>query len=824
MVRNHGKTAIVYKNRNYSYKELLQHAGHYADYFKAERKPSKILIYAENSPEWIFAFYGTLKCEAIAIPVDIQSTPKELSYIISDCRPDIIFTSAEKRDVVTKTTESISGFQGEVVTPDNIDISGVASADVVEIPILEDDKTMLIIYTSGTTGSPKGVMQSYKNITFVADTVSKDIKIFKQDSNTMVLLPLHHSFPLMGSLIIPMYTGSTIHLAEGLNSESILQTLNDGKVSLIIGVPRLYDTLAKGIMTKINASPITRLIYKLAKVVGSDSFSKTIFKSVHEKFGGHIEYLVSGGAALSDETAEIFKTLGFYVLEGYGMTEASPMISFTQPGKRKIGYVGDPLKGMEIKIEPAGEVCIKGPNVMQGYYNRPEETAQVVRNGWLHTGDIGLLDGHGLKLTGRIKDIIVTPNGKNINPEEIEAEVLRAGRFIKEVAVFMSNGILQAVVFPDMKEIRQQSVEKLEELIREEIETFNKETSPAKRIKRINIISEELPKTRLGKIQRFRLPTLVQEQKEQKQEAEAVESQSKVYRQLKAFIEEETGYIAGANDHFEIDLSMDSLSRVSLLSYVESSFGLSLNESELESLNTLAKLTTHVENHSSEINDNHVSWKETLYSKIPNFKIPRPGFILELTNGISKVALHTTYRFKVEGKENIPDEPCIIVANHRSGLDGLIITARMKRKTMQNTFFFAKEKHWRTKFTRFMAGKNNVIIMDINKNVRESLQQMSYVLRQGKNVIIFPEGTRSKDKELKQFKETFAILSKELNIPVLPVAINGSEKAMTSVKFPRFFSPIRVNFLKPIYPSAELSIRNIRDRVMSIIQQALNAV
>lgn len=821
MIKKYNKTAIVSKNTSYSYSEVLQYARCYADYFSSKNTPEKVLIFAENAPEWAFAFYGALRCGAIVVPVDVQSTQKELAYIIADCQPDIVFVSSEKRAFTAETCFSVDSFNGRIVSAEDIDVSRVSELEIAEIPVLEDDKTMLIIYTSGTTGSPKGVMQSYKNITFVADAVSKEIPIFKEDSNVMVLLPLHHSFPLMGSMIVPLYRGGTIYFAENLTSEAILKTLKDGKISLIIGVPRLYDTLTKGIMAKINGKFVTRALYKIVKMIGSDRLSKIVFKSVHEKFGGCIEYLVSGGAALSDETAETFKTLGFYVLEGYGMTEASPLISFTRPGGRKVGYVGHHFEGTELKIEPAGEICVKGANIMQGYYNRPEETAEILRDGWLHTGDVGMRDKYGLKLTGRIKDIIVTPNGKNINPEEIESEILKSTRYIKEVAVFMTASTLEALIVPDLKEIRQHSIDNMETLIKEDIATFNQGTSSYKRIKRIHIVSEEIPKTRLGKIQRFRLPALVSKQ-ESKKENPAEENQSRVYQQLKAFIEEETGYQPGPNDHFEIDLSMDSLSRVSLLSFVENAFGLQLNEEQLEPLYTLEKLTEFVEENSSEIHQSKGSWKEILYDKIPQLTIPKSGFIRDGIDILSKIVFHLSYRYKVKGKENIPDEPCIIVANHRSSLDGLIITARMKRKTMQNTFFFAKEKHWRTKFARFMAGKNNVIIMDINKNVKESLQQMSFVLRQGKNVIIFPEGTRSKDNSLKQFKESFAILSKELNVPVLPVAINGSEKiTVTPLKLPRLFTKINVDFLQPVYPQTEQNIKNLRDKVVEIIAKAL---
>jgi long-chain acyl-CoA synthetase len=287
----------------------------------------------------------------------------------------------------------------------------------------------------------------------------------------------------------------------------------------------------------------------------------------------------------------------------------------------------------------------------------------------------------------------------------------------------------------------------------------------------------------------------------------------------------ETGYIPRSNDHFEIDLAMDSLSRVALLNYVEISFGIIINEEQLDSLNTLAKLTEYIEQNSSEILTNkEISWKEILSSKMPHIKIPKAGIIHFVIDTLSKVSFRTVYRFYRRGSGNIPDEPCIIAANHRSALDGLIITAGLKHKTARNTFFFAKEKHWKTRFARFMAGKNNVLIMDINKNVKESLQQISQVLRNGKNVIIFPEGTRSRDNEIKQFKNAFAILSTELNVPVVPAVISGSDRAVfRPMKFPRFFTRIRVEFLQPIYPKPTQTAENLRDYVEQKIKNVFDS-
>lgn len=816
LVSKQNKIAVTFKDVQFTYTQLLRYSQIYSDCFSSESKPSKVMIYAQNSPEWCFAFYGAMRCNAVVVPLDAQSTKKEIEYVINDCRPDIVFISDDKKELFA----DIDLLGARLFTKDDIVLSDDENIPATDIPLGNQEDTMLINYTSGTTGSPKGVMLSFKNVMFNVDSVSKSVPIYQADSNVMVLLPLHHALPLIGSLIAPLYVGGTIHIAEAMNAESIIKTLNAGKVSIIIGVPRLYDMLVKGIMSKINASFVTRLLYKITKFIGSDTVSRIVFNSVHKKFGGHLKYLVSGGAALSIETATILKTLGLYVLEGYGMTETAPMISFTRPGRRKIGYAGELLPNIEAKISEKGEICVKGDNVMKGYYNRKEETDQIIKDGWLHTGDMGVLDKYGLKITGRIKEIIVTSNGKNINPELLEKEFMSSTKYVQEIGIFLSNDVLHAAVRPEMTAIRQRAIEEMDELIKAEVAAFNAEQPQYKRIKQYHILSEEFPKTRLGKLQRFLLPILIDKQKSEVKQ-ESLEGKSEVYKLLKAFVEEETTSVANENDHFEIDLSMDSLSKVSLLAYVENTFGIVLSEMEMENLNTLAKLTEYIETNEHSFNVNKVTWKEILATRT-DIKLEKPGITHWATNVFTKVLFSICYRFRFKGNRNLPKSPCIIVANHRCAIDGFLITYNFSHKTNKDIFFFAKEKHWRTKFAQFFARKNNIILMDINKNVRQSLQEMCAVLKKGKNIVIFPEGTRSKDNKLKKFKETFAILSKELNVPIVPVAISGSESACYSGSIiPKFWKKIDVEVMEPVMPSKDQSVESLRDKVVALIQKKL---
>ena len=814
--------AIVYKENEYTYNDLLRISSDYATAFTAKTKPSKIVIYADNSDEWILAFYGCIRTGAIIVPVDAQSTTKELAYILKDCKPECIFTEASKKDVVNKAME-LAELSCNVLTANDVERN--PNTPVTDIVVDDLDKTLLLIYTSGTTGTPKGVMISTRNIEFNVDSVSVDVPIYRSDRNVMVLLPLHHAFPLLGTMVGPLRVGTTLYIAENLSAESILGTLQRGKISIFVGVPRLYEILTKKIMETINGSFATKMLYKVVKALNSRKISKVVFKKVHEKFGGHIDYLVSGGASLPQETGEILKTLGFSVLEGYGMTETAPMICFTRPWDIRVGYVGEPLNGIQVKIDENGEVCVKGDNVMQGYYNRPEETAQVLKDGWLHTGDMGAFDGKCLKITGRIKDIIVTANGKNINPEEIEQEIMKESPCIKEIGVFLHNSVLQCIIVPQMIELRDKSLNNMNEVLRMEIEKYNQSVAQYKRIKNIHIYSGELPKTRLMKIQRFKLQSLIeQNNKDTKTESETPKSE--VYLRLKKFIDSETGCNAKENDHFEIDLAIDSLGKIALLTYVEQVFKISITEMQLDELNTLNKLTAYVEQNQTEgtINTN-ISWKEILSTKKYNTKIPKAGIIQAICSHFVRFLMHAVYMFnyRKHGNFEMPKQPCIIVANHRSALDGYFITSKLRQNVVKKTFFFAKEKHLHSRFAHFLARKNNVILMDINKNVRDSLQQMAAVLQAGKNVIIFPEGTRSNDNKLNTFKDSFAILSKELNVPVVPVAISGSERAVfNKFNIPRPFAKISIDFLTPVVPKKTSTIEGIRNNVVMQISNRLH--
>ncbi|MBD3223734.1 MAG: AMP-binding protein [Caldithrix sp.] len=802
MIASYNKTAISFRDETISYAQLKQNIITIANRIQ-DTQGGKVVIFAENMPQWIYAFYAAWYNRNIVIPIDFMASAEEVAYILNDCTPDLIFVSREKKQLLDEISDEIHRVVPLIIL-DDLDFEDTSSAEFKAdtndfLLDYQQDDTAVIIYTSGTTGSPKGVMLSFENILFNIRAVSESVNIYHNDQRVLMLLPLHHIFPLLGTMIAPLSVGASIALSPSLNSEDIKQTLKNNKVTIMIGVPRLYDTIWDGIRRQIERKWITRFIYKTAYTIKSFNLSKIIFKKVQAEFGGHMEYLVCGGAALHVDTGKALRTLGFEVLEGFGMTETAPMISFTRPGNVRVGLPGQIVPGVQVK-EIDGELVVKGPNVMQGYYERPQETAQIKRDGWLHTGDLGFVDkDRFIHITGRKKEIIVLSSGKNINPVEIEQKLKKTSPVIAEVGVFLQDGLLQAVIHPDFKAVQEKGLLNLNDYLKSEVLTvYNKSASAYKKIMQIHISKEELPKTRLGKLQRFKLQQMIQNNTST--QSNVKEPDSKEYQIIKSFLTEQTNRPVFPDAHFEIDLGMDSLDKVSLLTFLQNTFGVNISENKLLEHFTVEKISDYVKEKRTRLSVETVHWASILKEKV-DINLPRSWFTHNIIKVISGIFMKLYFRIKASGFKNLPSGPFIMAPNHQSFIDGLFVTIYLKRNILKNTYFYAKEKHVRKRWLKFIAHRHNIIIMDLNNDLKLSLQKMASVLDKGKNILIFPEGTRSKDGTLGQFKKTFAILSRELNVPIVPISIKGASGALPAGKiFPRPWKKVSVKFMEPVYP------------------------
>ncbi|HOO62287.1 MAG TPA: AMP-binding protein [Synergistaceae bacterium] len=825
-LRSSKAPALIFGNREISYDELLGHSRTYARLLD-ESPCSKVGIFGENCPEWAYALYGAWKKGCMVIPLDAMASPEELAFMLEDSRPEVLFCSRKKLENLQQALETIP-YPPRILVFEKLqepsENSGEASESEGEVFERSDEETALIIYTSGTTGSPKGAMLSFENLRVNAEAVSSQVPIYTEGCRMLALLPLHHVLPLVGTLVIPLYVGGTTVFCPSLTSEDILQTLKKHRITMLLGVPRLYNLFYEGIHKALQKSFAGRMLFSLACRINRPGFSRKIFRKVHQHFGGHIRFMICGGAALENHVARAFKALGFDLLLGYGMTESAPLISFTRPGTMKEGSVGEISPCSEVRILE-GEILARGNNIMQGYYHRPEETAEVLKDGWLHTGDLGYLDEEGfLFLTGRKKHTLILSNGKNINPEEMEHDILRRFNTVREIALCLHREELHALIYPDFSKLHEKGIHSVENFFRSDvIEPYNHKVSPYKRIRKFTILREELPKTRLQKIKRFQLEELIRnpgKRKEGKPEPEYEE-----YRRIRDFLATLTSSPLFPEAHLEIDLHLDSLDKVSLEAFVEGSFGVELGDREMLSHSTLETMARYIREKREFLEKEEpkeMDWGSILRSEMP-LDLPESSFLHPLVVWSIRVFLRSCFRISATGREHLARPPFLLVANHQSYLDGLMLASFFDRSSVRKLYFYATERHFRKSWQKLFAAKNNIILVDVNRQLRLSLQKMARALTEGGSLAIFPEGSRTRDGNMGDFKKTFAILSGELNIPIVPAAIQGAYEALPrNKKFPKLRQPIRVDFLPPLFPEGK-SYEEITALVREAIATKLEA-
>ncbi len=530
------RTALFLKEKlawkELSYIELSRKARDLSDYIiESGFKPGeRIAILSESRPEWAIAFFASIRSGAITVPLDVKLTDTELKSILANAEPRILFASKEHLPSARALKESIPSIEKVIVIEEGTDVEFPAYNTLRSKTLLEGrerkpDETALIIYTSGTTGNPKGVMISFSNLIFQVRNFEEIMQLSSSDM-FLSILPLNHLLELTAGFMGVLHAGGRICYCQSLYPQEIAKIMKEKKVTFMIAVPLFLKMLKGSIEKQIKKSgeskeKLFKTLFGLAKAVPSYRFRKLLFGEIHNQFGGRLRGFLSGGAPLDVEVGEFFDTIGIPVYQGYGLSETSPVISGNTPIHNRMGSVGRPLKGVEVRIltddaskTGEGEILTKGPHVMQGYYKREDLTKEVIDNeGWFHTGDLGKIDKDGyLYITGRIKNLIVLGGGKKIHPEEVEA-TLSNSFLIKEICVLsrvLKGGLKDgteevcAVVCPS-DEIRKRlngDVVAIESEIKKEIDSLSQNLASYKRPSSVLIHLEDLPKTATRKIKR----------------------------------------------------------------------------------------------------------------------------------------------------------------------------------------------------------------------------------------------------------------------------------------------------------------------------------
>ncbi len=805
-------------------------------------KGDRIAIVSENRPEWCASFIAAVGCGCIAVPIDIQLGSDEIRNLLID--------SGTKTAFCSNKTESnlLSAIKGTGIREVNFDAKAMLPLPPSVSPSFHNavapGDIASIIYTSGTTGKPKGVLLTHGNFCSDAEALIR-VEVVTQKDNVLAVLPLHHTYPFMCAFLVPLFLGATITFGPGLKAPDLLSAIKENGVTVLVGVPRLFDMLSSGILSRIRerGGALSGVILGMLGMCGAlrrrldINIGRIVFASVHKSFRG-IKFFASGGARLDPKVMSDLEALGFTVLEGYGLTETAPVITFNPIEKRKPGSAGKPLPGVEIKILDDGEILAKGPMVMKGYYENEDATREVIKDGWLFTGDLGHVDEDGyLFITGRKKEVIVLSSGKNVYPEEVEKAYMSIP-LIKEICVAGDDrsgkvDAVHALIVPDLEYAKQHSIGNINDELRWKINEVSTGLPEFMRIRGYDLSSGPLPRTPLGKLRRFMVQDFFHKQGPpiqavQKEDHKLMEDPvgRKVVECIRPLTEE--GVLIHASDNLELDLGFDSLTKVELIASLEGVFAVELPEAFISEAHTVGDIVAALKSYqgadragragatvshpkkSIDFSVGPASWKAILdkepspadADKIGYAQRPAELALLYVLFMGLKLFCKLLFRLKVEGREHIPAEgPFVITPNHASYLDGFIIAASVSFRTFRKLHFLGMQEFFTGGIKSWFARISHVIPIDAEIYLNKALQLSSYVLKSGRSLCIFPEGGRSFDGSVMPFKKGIGVLALEMNVPVVPACIDGTFRALPRGAFFIRPVPVRVVFGEKILPS-----------------------
>jgi len=749
-----------YRTRIWTYEQLLADsqavAGWLAD--RGVRKGDRVVLWAHNSPYWAVALFGVLRASAIAVPLDVRSESRFIDTVIARVEPKMAFVSSR-----------MTGDWG-ARTP-TFDIEELDSLPAGETPTRSadagPDDIAEIVFTSGTTGDPKGVVLTHGNIRANVEAIDRIIPS-GPDHSVISILPLSHMLEQTAGLLLPVFGGASVYYPASRQSTAIFRALQEHPATMLLLVPQALQLFMDAIEREVarqNKERQWRLLNTAAARLPMWA-RRVLFRRVHRRLGGRLRFVVSGGARLEPDLADRWERLGFPVVQGYGATEASPVIASSPVSERRHPSVGKPLAGVEMRLTPDGEVLVRGPNVARGYWRNPEATAEAFRDGWYLTGDLGSLDGNGdLHLRGRKKEMIVLPNGQNVYPEDVE-------RALVQVPGVRAATVIGLPTEPGVEVhgvITSQSADVSPEAIARDA---NSRLAPHQHVRGVTVWPEDdFPLSFSLKVKRYEVLARVQQiRSDEGAEPVAASETEQPEDPLRDLIASITG-VPRRDVLPEValgdGLGLDSLGTVELLAAIESELGVYIDESSVSAETTVSDLQALV-----------AARDGGARPVFPRWPVSRPAALVRrLTQPPMFTVLRAIGPTRVRGEERLAglQAPAVFAANHTSHLDTPVILNALPARVRRRVAVAAAADYF---FTDSMTGRALSLLLNAypfsrTAAVRPTLEHCGWLLDRGWSILLFPEGTRSTTGEMAPFKAGVGLLAVELAAPIIPVRTEG---------------------------------------------------
>jgi long-chain acyl-CoA synthetase len=747
----------------------------------------RVMIWGPNSSWWAVAYWGIVLRGAVAVPVDFMSDLARAETIRTLTKATCVLQSRFK-------VERMDGNDSILLENLQYLLEDIPPIDAIASAAPED--TAQLIYTSGTTGNPKGVMLSHKNLVANMLQIHQQVPIITSDFNFLSLLPLSHMFEQMGGFFTPLYRGASIVYLRTLKPSAIMEALSEEDIYVIMSVPRLMQLLKTTIERELEDKHLSALFRSLSLIAARlpHWLRRALFFPVQNKFGSNFTVFVSGGAALEPDVFTFWSSMGFTVLEGYGLTETSPVLCVTTMERQVAGSVGPPLPGVELKIENK-ELLVRGDNVFPGYYENEQASRDAFTDdGWFRTGDLGEIGPDGwLVIKGREKDLIVTGAGVNVYPDELEA-VLNKSAGVKEACVIGVNKgggeEVHAVLILDSSDTAPEKI----------IAQANSQQDALHQITGYTVWKEpEFPKTTTLKIKKF---SVKEEVEKGAQEGTTATSQDNLLNLLARVtgtgvdqIREESLLVA--------DLGLTSIDRLELVSFLEQEYRLDIDDSQIGPQTHVADLRQIIAKREKLSHQNHFRfWTNNRFFR---------GVRMVWDAVFHGPLFRSFVTLEVQGIEELAqlNGPVYFVSNHLSYLDQPAIMFALPPKIRYSTAtaaweeFFFGEYHGLSRILRRLAYEYSTVLFNLfplpqSQGFSGSLEYMGRLADAGCNIMIFPEGEHSRDGKMLPFQLGLGVMVKELGIPVVPIKISGTDQVLPHGANVPKRGTVTVTFGKPL--------------------------